>query len=1234
MNKQPKNRFSILLIANQISVAANIVTQLGSQLDSYCLDIARRLPAALAPTEPCPVILLNVDQLSNDLADNLARLRQTQPTATIILLTPAEMAEANLLDMLDAGADDYVTLSPVGLRSLGVRLSQLYYIWQTNQPLANPEATPSDSAIPSAIENLPAQTTLAPQLYEMMQNSHSQLALQIIGPDNRVIVWNQVAKQFFGFENESVTGLMIDQLPLSSNNLARLKDILDQARTTGQQFVIFDYPLENRKREIRWLQAHVYPTLKNGNSEVMEVCIISTDITALKQAEVENWRYNRELQILLETSRQVTAYTELRTTLQTIAAQAKALLNATACYVYFLQDDNQTLTPSLSITSNPSETHTETLNVGKGVIGSVAAMAQAAMLNFSGTPSEVSENENLLCVPLIASGKLPLDQKMIGLMVATRHQESPFVESDLRFFESMVQHVLSAINNARLFEETQRALEELTVLYEVSAAIANIWKDASVLDSLIRKMVHGLHVYGGYLADWHHQSNQATIRAKFFKDETRLPSPFEFDQRPNLITILNQGHPKVYHLDDPNLDEHERADMARYNCASRLIVPLMVKGGAIGWLELWENRSWHKFTSDKVRLAHTLANQAAVAFGNIQYLHQTQRMLEETAALYQVASALATKHDAQSIMTIVLKEYLQILNLPQGRVLYFDDHRTKLITATKLDITLPAEAITVIQEQINLADNAIYQLMSQTYQPIINQDRHTGQLNSANQTIPLPTEPTLWLSDTAHSALIIPLKRRRDIIGALVVESPTEPRPFEDREISFGQAMADQLSIALQNLALYEIEYNRREQSEILREVSFVVGSSLNLNEVLESILDQLKRVIKYDRAAVHLIEGNKRHLIAGRGFPDSTKIIGLTFPIKPDETDPGSIVIHDRKPLVVDDVWEAFPNLKLPLGKQVKSWLGIPLIAREQVIGLISIECLQSAAYTNEDAALGLAFGQQVAIALENARLHEIAVSKIEHELAIAQEIQETLLPQVVPQVPGLQISGRILPARQVGGDFFHFFSVGDGHQLGVAVGDVSGKGIPAALYMAVAITAIDIQVRTDPPPGELMNRLNQALYYRLKENKMNIGLQVAIFEPLLPPAGEEGGDEARGVLMTAASGGMISPIGATERGCRFLPVSGLPIGALPPPDQKYEDDMFLLDPFTTIIFTSDGIVEAQNEEGELFGFDRLEAAINEIASVRDAETVAEYVISAAQRFMGKTEQHDDMTVVVVVKT
>ena len=126
---------------------------------------------------------------------------------------------------------------------------------------------------------------------------------------------------------------------------------------------------------------------------------------------------------------------------------------------------------------------------------------------------------------------------------------------------------------------------------------------------------------------------------------------------------------------------------------------------------------------------------------------------------------------------------------------------------------------------------------------------------------------------------------------------------------------------------------------------------------------------------------------------------------------------------------------------------------------------------------------------------------------------------------------------------------------------------------------------------------------------------------------------DSGQAHLMTVANAGMIAPIGAGENNLAFLPVGDLPIGALPAPEQVYTDEVFVLDPSSAIIFTSDGIVEAQNEARELFGFERLESTIMEVINSYNAETIADHIIKRVQEFTGTAEQHDDMTVVVVVK-
>ena len=1221
-------QFSILIIEEEIATAAKITLAVGQHLDDYCLSFSKDVAAAINQPEPADLVLINICLLAENVSGRLASLIAAYPGVPIILCRESDDAnEQVLLTALTLGAYDYFTLSAAGFLRLGRRLVEWHNAWQSRQPLNE--------------INLPS-----PLLHQALLNDTTQLALQIIGPDNQVRVWNGAAEMFFGLKREQVIGVPLKDLPLSPQNLSRLKDILDQARVTGEPFSIPHFPLETTHRETRWVRAQVYPLREHPLAPVVEVCIISTDVTDLKQAEVENWRYNQELQILLETSRESSKHLELQRTLEQFTDQTKTLLNADNCGIYFLEKDNKTLRPALAVGPQSVQIQATPLKLDQGVIGAGAATGKAIMVNLADSPDSTwqgrqleipyTENEHLLFAPLTALNG------MIGVMVASRKSKTPFDDDDLRFFENLVQQGSSAINNARLFEETHRNLNELAILYEASATISTIWNTQTVLNTLIRQMVHAINMSSGYIASWHKGQNIGTAQAVFSEDSTLaqnyldLNTFFNLADRPALLSTLTQQRPIVFQLSNPLLDETERANMVKYGCQSILIVPLVVKGETIGWTELCENRSERLFTADEVRLARVLANQAAVALENAQYLRQTQQTLEETTALYQVASALTNTQDPQTIMSTVLHEYLHVLGLKQGSVAIFDfEKRSSVIKVSVRDERMPPSTGAALAtygydvegQEIPLENNPIYERLMRTHRAVKIEDTQATWL--INRRAPAGLSTKGWINPGVQSMLVIPIQIREETIGALIVEDTRARRVFEEREISLGQTMADQLGIALQNAQLYEAEYRRRQQAETLREVSFAVSSSLNLSEVLKRIMDQLSRVVEYNRAAIHIIEGNRQRIIAGRGFENPEQVIGLTTSIESDRSQPESIIIQDRQPLVIENVSENYHIFKAPLYSHTKSWLGIPLIARDKVVGLITIGHTKPNAYQEEHVILAVAFANQVAIALENARLYEIEVRELERELDVAHDIQEALLPQFVPQVPGLQISGRSLPARQIGGDFFHFFSVGD-EELGVAIGDVSGKGIPAALYMAAAITAIDTKSNDGLAPAELLNHLNRALYNRLRENKMNIGLQIATFIPLASPNGQD--EEARGSLMTVSSGGMIAPIGATVHGCRFLPVSGFPIGSFSP-DQLYHEDIFLLDPFTTIIFTSDGIVEAQNENGELFGFDRLEETINEIIGARDAETIAEHIIQAAQDFMGQAEQKDDMTVVVVVK-
>lgn len=237
-----------------------------------------------------------------------------------------------------------------------------------------------------------------------------------------------------------------------------------------------------------------------------------------------------------------------------------------------------------------------------------------------------------------------------------------------------------------------------------------------------------------------------------------------------------------------------------------------------------------------------------------------------------------------------------------------------------------------------------------------------------------------------------------------------------------------------------------------------------------------------------------------------------------------------------------------------------------------------------------------------------------MERDLELAHRIQVSLLPQEAPWVPGLEIAARSIPAQQVGGDFYRYLLLPDG-RFGLAIGDVSGKGVPSALLMAMVATAIDTRSHEHLTAGGLLSHLNRSIYSRMRDSNMNVALLVAIFNT------SEG-------YMQVSNAGMITPLVVNESGSHWPEVSGLPIGVLP--SINYGGRNAPLGDEAIIVFISDGIVEAMNERGELFGFERLQSTVERIAGY-DPEAVLEGIWQAVSEHVGQAEPHDDMTVVVV---
>jgi serine phosphatase RsbU (regulator of sigma subunit) len=251
---------------------------------------------------------------------------------------------------------------------------------------------------------------------------------------------------------------------------------------------------------------------------------------------------------------------------------------------------------------------------------------------------------------------------------------------------------------------------------------------------------------------------------------------------------------------------------------------------------------------------------------------------------------------------------------------------------------------------------------------------------------------------------------------------------------------------------------------------------------------------------------------------------------------------------------------------------------------------------------------------ALERANQRIAQQEAWQRELALARNIQSSMLPRYNPSLADLDIRGRSLPAEEVGGDFYTYLPL-TGGRLGLAVGDVSGKGMASALYMAIASSVVEAQASSSPDSATLIRHVNNLLYRRVHDTGMNTALLYALF------------DLTRRQLRVS-NAGLITPIYYHNGAYRYVECYGLPLGVMA--GEIYEEKHIKLQPGDVLLFLTDGIVEAMNRQRELYGFPRLEAVLEDCAA-QDAQTIMDSVFDSVFEFMEGMPPHDDMTLVVV---
>lgn len=461
-----------------------------------------------------------------------------------------------------------------------------------------------------------------------------------------------------------------------------------------------------------------------------------------------------------------------------------------------------------------------------------------------------------------------------------------------------------------------------------------------------------------------------------------------------------------------------------------------------------------------------------------------------------------------------------------------------------------------------------------------------------------------------RSELAVPLILKGKVAGVMDLEAPWTDF-FTERHQSLLELLAGRIATAIENARLYRRSVRQARTLHLLNEISRDLSSVLVLNELLRKIGQLTKRLIDYQRLGILLAD-------------DRTRTYHTVISIKQDERIPekASVAFGQgivgaagaaRQTIVVPDVRK--DNRYIATNPETRSEMAVPLIFRDRVIGVVDLESPRLGYFSEEHVRIFSTLAPQVAVAIENARLYERVVRSealLERDLERAREIQLHLMPGVSPSIPGLEVLARFQPARELGGDLYDFLSYGkDRHVL--VIGDVSGKGSPAALYGAMVSGILRSLASRHLDPPEMLRRLNQMLLERKIDGHF-ITLTYATWD-------------VKARRLTLANSGMPLPVLVRRGRSHSIRAEGVPLGLLENTD--YQETSVHLEKGDFLALFSDGLVEAASSDVE-FGMRRLEHLFSQNAR-RPLAQVMDRVFSEIARFERGQPPRDDQTLMLV---
>lgn len=852
-----------------------------------------------------------------------------------------------------------------------------------------------------------------------------------------------------------------------------------------------------------------------------------------------------------------------------------------------------------------------TVALGQGLIGLAAQSGQEILSNDVSQEPRFRHVDSLPETRAEVAIPIKIENRVLGVLDVQSDQLAAFHPNDLLILRALADSIAIALEGARLYTTLRRRADLLEVVAGVGRVVTSILDLQTMMETVTELIIERTGYPYVHLFTVHPNRRQIHYQAGSGARSSALDGyMISLDEPEGMIPWVARNGQTILANDVIREPRYRPSPFPPADTRSELTIPLIFDNAVVGVLDIQSDVK-NAFTEEDRLLFEALGEFVAAAIHNADLYRSEQWRRQVADSLREVAGLLSANASLEEVLDRILTELGR--NLPSDIAVIWllgedDLYLAAVHGARPQDIEMTRRTFPEANAWLMRA------LLAR--QPIIRREND-------------PAGPSALAGGFApdHSAIAAPLRIGDQSVGVLTLSHHTPGRYGHEAQ-AIVTTFASYAAVAIENARLYDSAQEQAYASAALLQIAQAVVSLSELDDVLTTIVRVLPILVGVERAAIYLWDEESQSLRPAQQYGLPAELLpSLWRSLAPAEFPLLAAAIESLQPILSLEAHlgpENWTNLLPPDPSDIEYILQaddrlvmvFPLNIKDARFGvLLAEEAVGGRRFRNRRIEILTGVAQQAAMAIQNDRFlqESRARERLETEVQLARQIQQTFIPARLPEVPGWSLSTLWRTARQMGGDFFDVFEL-PGRRLGLFIADVADKGVPAALFMAITRILVRAAVTETAAPGQALQRVNRLLYPDATQ-----GMFVTAFYGVL--------DIETG-LFTYANAGHNPPLWVNTQNVQRLTRTGMALGVVESLD-IHQQFITLAQGDALVIYT-DGITEAFSPSGELFGEARL-SQIAKQALTGSATQIVEQIENAVNDFMGGIPPADDLTMLVL---